>query len=273
MTFGPLKGTANAAIGTARPALQLDGDSRHMLIGPLGSAVPLSLAMTRSVSLHGRARFLVAIVAAGCAAPMQSPPISRPSTPASAVRDYGRIEGEVFAALNRARTDPQGMAASIEELIRHYDGRLFRRPSSPMAIQTNEGAAAAREAVSALRAQRPVGRLAPSPGLTRAARDHVDDQGRSGSTGHTGSDGSSVTDRVARYGAWEVSISENIDYSPVVHGGEIIENLLIDDGVSDRGHRRNIFEPSSTVVGIACGPHPRYAATCVIVQAGGFRPK
>jgi uncharacterized protein YkwD len=50
----------------------------------------------------------------------------------------------------------------------------------------------------------------------------------------------------------------------------VIESLLIDDGVRDRGHRRNIFDPSSRVVGIACGPHPRYTATCVIVQAGGM---
>jgi uncharacterized protein YkwD len=52
-----------------------------------------------------------------------------------------------------------------------------------------------------------------------------------------------------------------------------MENLLIDDGVADRGHRRNIYDASARVVGIACGPHPRYGTMCVIVQAGGFTLK
>jgi uncharacterized protein YkwD len=248
-----------------------------MLLGSLSSRVPLSLTVTRPVSLHGRARLLIAcgvIAASACAAPLPVPgPVSRPGTPTPVARDFGRIEAEVLSALNRARTDPQGMATAIEGMLRYYNGRLLQRPTSSVPIRTNEGADAAREAVSALRSQRPVGALALSAGLTRAARDHVSDQGRTGNTGHTGSDRSSVTDRVARYGAWEVTISENIDYSPVAQGSEVIENLIIDDGVPDRGHRRNIYGPSSKVVGIACGPHPRFIATCTIVQAGGFTAK
>ena len=94
-----------------------------------------------------------------------------------------------------------------------------------------------------------------------------------GQTGHAGSDGSTVVSRVARYGSWEISINENIDYQPMQDGREVIESLLIDDGVRDRAHRRNIYEPSSRRVGIACGPHPRFGGMCVIVQAGGVRPK
>ena len=189
------------------------------------------------------------------------------------MRDYARIESEVLASLNRARTDPAGTAATLNALIPYFDGRRFKRPTWPVAVQTTEGVAAVREAASALRSQRPVGALTPSAALSRAARDHAVDQSTSGSVGHSGADGSSTATRAARYGTWQVSLNENIDYGPMVQGRDVIESLLIDDGVPDRGHRRNIYEPSSKVVGIACGPHPRFAATCVIVQAGGFVAK
>ena len=91
--------------------------------------------------------------------------------------------------------------------------------------------------------------------------------------GHTSSDGSTTVTRLQRYGTWQVTYDENIGYSPIVHGSDMIQNLLIDDGVPDRGHRRNIFDPLVTVVGIACGPHPRFGSECVIVQAGGFTSK
>jgi hypothetical protein len=52
-----------------------------------------------------------------------------------------------------------------------------------------------------------------------------------------------------------------------------VQDLLIDDGVPDRGHRRNIYEPSARFVGVACGLHPRYGGMCVIVQTGVFIAK
>jgi hypothetical protein len=59
----------------------------------------------------------------------------------------------------------------------------------------------------------------------------------------------------------------------MVRGRDVVESLLVDDGVPDRGHRRNIYQASARLVGIACGPHPRYEAMCVIVQTGGITAK
>ncbi len=214
-----------------------------------------------------------------CASPRSSPPGSSPSgssprpSPTPTARDYSRIESEVLVALNRARTNPTSMATSIERLIPFFDGRLLRKPNSAVPVQTNEGVSAVREAVAALRSQRALGPLSLSSVLTRAARDHVADQGRTGETGHAGSDNSTTRTRVERYGTWQTSLSENIDYSPMVSGSDVVENLIVDDGVADRGHRRNIYDATAKFVGIACGPHPRFTATCVIVQAGGVTAK
>jgi uncharacterized protein YkwD len=244
------------------------------MMSRLAAEPPLSVPLTRYVSRCGRARLpLLVGIAISCAAPLSvSSPPPRP-VPRAASVDYSRIETEVLAALNFARTDPPGTAASLDGLARYYDGKLLQRPTQSVPIQTVEGVSALREASMAVRSERPVGALTASVDLTSAARDHALDQQRTGYVGHTGSDGSSVTTRVARYGTWQVSISENIDYSPASTGTEIVQNLLIDDGVPDRGHRRNIYVPSARLVGIACGPHPRYTAMCVIVQAGGFVPK
>jgi hypothetical protein len=105
--------------------------------------------------------------------------------------------------------------------------------------------------------------------MSLGAADHVRDQGRQGGTGHTGHDRSTAASRVSRYGRWVGLISENIQYgrgSP----GDVVADLLIDDGVLDRGHRRNALDPSIHVAGVACGPHATYGHMCVIVHAADF---
>jgi len=187
--------------------------------------------------------------------------------------NYTHLEGEVFSALNRARTNPRGTAIDLQDLIPFYNGNLFKRPEQATAIQTAEGVTALREAIADVSSRLVLSELTLDALLTAAARDQVNDQSRTGYVGHTGSDGSSVESRVSRYAWWRTSLSENIDYSPAVHGSWVIQSLLIDDGVPDRGHRANIYSTTSKVVGIACGPHPRYGGMCVIVQAGGVTPK
>jgi uncharacterized protein YkwD len=228
-----------------------------------------------SVSRYGRVCLSAIAVAVACApgATVSRPSSSAASPTAPGPRDFGRLQNEVFAALNHARTSPSAMANEIESRLPYFDGTRFKRPGSSVTILTAEGATAVREAVAALRSSRPVPALSFSAVLANAARDHVADQGRTGSVGHTGSEGSTTSTRVARYGTWQISMNESIAYGSVSAGAEVIENLIIDDGVKDRGHRRNLYDPTSRFVGIACGPHPKYTVTCVIVQAGGIQAK
>jgi uncharacterized protein YkwD len=246
----------------------------NSLIAPRSLSIPFRCGVSRS----GRARLAFALLAGACAAPVPRPapelvPPAIPAVTGGGSRDYARIEAEVLVALNTARTSPSTAAGWLEELIPRFNGTRLSRSDWSIVVQTVEGVAAVREGIAALRAQAPVRSLTLDPLLTRAARDHAADQGRTGQTGHAGSDGSTVLTRIARYATWRVTVNENIDYAPMVSGRNVIESLLIDDGVRDRGHRRNIYSPVVRAVGIACGPHPRYTATCVIVQAGGVDPK
>lgn len=59
----------------------------------------------------------------------------------------------------------------------------------------------------------PVAPLRLSKGLTQASRDHAYDVGPKGEVSHTGTDGSSMSVRMERYGDWNKAIAENISFS------------------------------------------------------------
>ena len=205
----------------------------------------------------------------GGAAP--PPATSVPATPPPPTTvDYRRIEREVLVELNAVRANPSAYAAHLSALLPLFNGNLIKKPGMNVSIRTNEGAAAVREAISALQHQAPVPPLALSSGMSAAAAELAVDQQRTGSMGHTGSDGSSPGSRLSRYGTWQQSYSENVDYGPFLTGRDVVIDLLVDDGVPNRGHRRNIFDAGARVAGIACGTHPRLRSMCVIDQAAGY---
>jgi uncharacterized protein YkwD len=181
------------------------------------------------------------------------------------------LENAVVHELNMARTAPKDYASFLEQYKKYYDKKLLKLPGQTP-ILTNEGVGAVVEAIRYLRSVKPLPPLNPSKGMSSGARDHVTDQGPSGSTQRKGSDESQAWDRVNRYGTWEKSIGENIAYGSD-KARNIVMFLIIDDGVSSRGHRKNIFNPDFRVIGVACGHHATYRTVCVITFAGGYKEK
>jgi uncharacterized protein YkwD len=243
-----------------------------VFVTPLTTKLP-SLSWVGRFRSYGRAGWFLGwgLLAGGCALPTITIPTGTTTT--SVVRtaaDFRRIEAEVYADLNAARASPQAYSAHLTELLPLFSGNLIRRPGWPYPVQTNEGASAVREAISALATQSSVPLLSLSDALSQAARDLANDQSRTGDIGHTGSDGSSPESRISRYGTWGISFSENADYGGVIGGRDVIEDMIIDDGVPSRGHRRNTFDASARVVGVGCASHPKYGVVCVIDTAGAF---
>lgn len=98
------------------------------------------------------------------------------------------------------------------------------------------------EAIAHLKSVSPGQPFKLSKGLTLAARDHCYDIGPSGGASHVGTDGSSMADRIEKYGVWHRAISENISFNEVT-GKTIVLQLIIDDGNESRSHRKNIYNP------------------------------
>lgn len=180
------------------------------------------------------------------------------------------LEKEIILEINKLRSNPARYAEDyIAPLAKKYDRRLLYYPGD-QPLLTKEGVNALYECVRDLKQQQPLPIIYPSEGLTLAARDHVNDQSKTGHTGHLGSDRSTMRNRVERYGTWEKRIAENIAYGGKT-AQQIVIYLLIDDGVRDRGHRKNFLNPDFNRVGVATGSHPEYGLMSVMDFAGGFK--
>jgi len=178
------------------------------------------------------------------------------------------LEQEVIQELNLARTAPARYAEFLEQYKEAYVGSWIRI-GGRVPVETTEGAAAVNEAIHFLKSTSPCPILKLSKGLSQAAREHMEDQGPEGLISHNGTDHSTPKERMNRFGQLDISYGENINYGDFT-AREIVMMLIIDDGVPDRGHRKNIFNPSFTVVGVSCGPHSSLGNMCVIDFAGKY---
>lgn len=179
-----------------------------------------------------------------------------------------RVERSIIGEMNRARSNPPAYRQVLLNWRKRFSGKKAKL-SNRVFLITQEGTPAIDEAIQFLQKTRPVSTLKFSRGLTLAARDLVRDQGVRGLTGHQGSDGSTPFQRMERYGKWQKIAGENIAYGPDT-AQAVVRDLIIDDGVRDRGHRTNMFQPQFRLTGVACGYHRQYRVMCDIKYAGGF---
>ena len=191
--------------------------------------------------------------------------------------DYlSAIEKDVVLELNKVRTNPQKYAEMyIKPRLVYfngsYNGRGYSEPGK-ITLLTNEGKKAVEECYNVLKGTKNMPALKPSKGISATAKGHVLEQGKRGTVGHNRADGSSFSDVMNRYGRWSGGCAENISYG-MEDAREIVIQLLVDDGVSSRGHRKNIMNSSFGVVGVAAGAHTMYKHMCVIDFAQSYTEK
>ncbi len=175
----------------------------------------------------------------------------------------GISDRAVMEEMNLARTEPLIYAEYLKEFRNNFEGKFYRLPGMVTVIETNEGVVAVDEAIKFLGSQKPLPALNWSQGLADAAAELVEEQGESGATGHNGLKSGGILARAKRHAIKGRMIGENIAYGPSSARGMVMQ-LLIDDGVANRGHRKNQFNPNFDRAGVFCGTHPRYETMCVI---------
>ena len=187
--------------------------------------------------------------------------------------NFEELRKQIFQELNKIRTDPKSYVRNLEQYISYFrpQTNILAKPNE-VPVQTEEGAEAFRNAIEFLRKQKSVSKLELNDNLNKAAIIHANDIGSKGSTSHEGSDGSSVSDRIDRYCEWTGLCAENLDFG-TKDAVNIIINLLVDDGIQSRPHRRHIFSEKFNFVGIAAALHKQYETVVVLDYVEQVREK
>lgn len=155
---------------------------------------------------------------------------------------------EVLKLINEVRTEPQ---AFLENRLRPY-----------VKEKGIEGNSYAKSLIDDLKSAKKVNPLQSSPVLENLARGHAIDMGSKGKVGHNSSNGMTFANRL-RKKIKTGMIAENCDYGnsdPL----DIVMSLLIDDGITSLGHRKNILHPELNWIGIAIEKHKTYRMNCVM---------
>ena len=176
---------------------------------------------------------------------------------APARADAPSLESRVLDEVNYARTHP----AEYAQVLRDY------RDHPDEGVTMIEGPEAIDEAIAFLEQQEPLPPLKADVKLSRSAGGYAQDQGPYGLTGHVSADGATLSDRIHRQQVWSMYAAEAISYG-YEDPRDVVRQLIVDDGVPDRGHRKVLFNTAIRFAGVGCGPHRVYGAMCVIDFSG-----
>jgi uncharacterized protein YkwD len=155
----------------------------------------------------------------------------------------------VLKLLNAVRTDPKAFISS------HVNNYLKEKNLTKNSY--------AKSLVSDLKKCQKMGEVKSSKILNEVAQMHALDMGKTGTVGHSSSDGTTFSERLRKKANAGGMIAENCDYGneePL----DIVMALLIDDGIKSLGHRKNILEPQYQWIGIAIEKHKTYRVNCVM---------
>ncbi|MGQ8338163.1 CAP domain-containing protein [Sunxiuqinia sp. A32] len=183
-----------------------------------------------------------------------------------------QYEKDIILEINKVRSDPARYATEYLEPLRStFDGLKFTYPGE-IPLKTREGVVALNECIQALKTAESAPALLPSKGLSQGAKLLVNDQKTYGGSGHITKSGWTTDVRLRRFGEWQSRLAENIVYGHQDARHAVI-SMLIDDGVSNRGHRNNILDPEFQKIGVAADTHPTYRYFCTIEFTDDFIEK
>ena len=178
---------------------------------------------------------------------------------------WDQWDQEVINELNSsAHTDylneEEAKVILFMNMARH-DGPLFAETFLQSYIQENqmERTKFVKSLIRDLKKTPQLHPLLPERDLTAVAQGHANKTGASGRTGHQ--------DFKKRFeplmGNPYMHVGENCSYGYET-AIDIVMSLLIDEGVSDMGHRKNILSDQFNSAGVAIRPHKNYRVNCVI---------
>lgn len=183
--------------------------------------------------------------------------------------DYDGMKLKILYEINRVRAEPTSYIHILNEYIRLLDGNIIRR-SDGTQIETTEGPNAFFEAISFLKKAKPINTLTYDSRIELAAEDHSKDLGQKSFFSSIGSNGRNPSERIEKYCEWEGICCENLDAGSN-NATEVIISWLVDDGVSLRANRQNLFREDINFVGISVAYHKQFNIIVVTDFVGTVR--
>eukprot|EP00931_Biecheleriopsis_adriatica_P061642 TRINITY_DN37073_c0_g1_i1.p1 TRINITY_DN37073_c0_g1~~TRINITY_DN37073_c0_g1_i1.p1 ORF type:complete len:467 (+),score=78.74 TRINITY_DN37073_c0_g1_i1:37-1437(+) len=220
----------------------------------------------------------MALHEARCAGKGLAPPAA-PAMPVTSAmlsqRTGGGIEVEIVKALTWARSKPQEVVDALQERMRNYRGMEYFPPERKGGcVVTKEGVGVVQEAIDYMLALEPMDGFGSTSeeGLALAGEDHIADIGTTGTASHSSSDGTTSSERASRYGTYSL-FGECLWYgSDLADARCMVLDLIVDDGVPSRGHRKGVLNPRYDSVGVAYGSHSTFGRMASMEFAGGWEP-
>jgi hypothetical protein len=120
---------------------------------------------------------------------------------------------------------------------------------------------------SDLKKSKPMAPIHPQKDLSEIAQGHAFSSGKKGLVGHH-----NFNNRIKPVMTKYKSLGENCQYG-YDDGLSIVMDLLIDEGIEDLGHRKNILNPAFENVGVSIQPHKKYAVNSVMIYGGAILEK
>jgi len=183
------------------------------------------------------------------------------------------MENQIVQELTWARTRPDEVTEALIQRLEHYKGKEYFPPERRgTCVVTKEGPDAVRDAIEYVLGLQPMGGVGrfSERGLAFAGEDHVADIGNTGTASHSSSDGTCAADRARLYGTFS-NFGECLWYgSTAADARTVVLDLIVDDGVPSRGHRKGVFNSDYDVVGVACGPHVTFGKMVAMEFARGW---
>lgn len=176
-----------------------------------------------------------------------------------------QVEKEIFEWLNKARTQPKTLVPFLKERYQTFRDKAWKKGDKW--YNSKEGDVAVKEAFEFLEEHEPLKPLTTNGAILKAAKEHSEDMQKNGITGHTGSNGSTMAQRVEKNGKWKGGLSENVAFQQF-SGLDFILYWIVDDGMASRADRKNIFNKAFGVCGISVSAHPKFKSCAVLVLSG-----
>jgi len=186
----------------------------------------------------------------------------------SEIKSISAIEQAVINEINTVRTDPKKYIGYLEEYEKFLRGKIVYLPGT-VPLETTEGSEAIKDAIKDLKKVSKLEPLNISYGLSKAANLQLKDLMQDLALGHTGKYGSTLTQRVAKFGRIGNRYAENIAYQSDT-ARDFVLTMIIDDGLKSRTHRKNILSRNFKLIGVAFGKGKNDMGLCVVVFADIF---